>query len=432
MVVICGGRRVPRSARQFYPFRQQSDFFYLTGINREGSILLLINDHPQSGSHEILFMRNPGTAEMLWNGPGLSFEEAASLSGICDIRVMEEFDGIVDEKVTQASAIYFNHPPGTDLPRGFVSPDEDVYRRITSRYPGVKSQVLSPLFMRLRMVKSREEVETIRTACEITGSAFRRALGVIQPGVKEYEIEAEISAEFIRQGTGGHAFEPIIAGGKNALILHYTENSGRCASGDLLLMDFGAEVNHYAADCTRTVPVSGRFSERQREIYDATLRILRQARSMMVPGTRLSELHSRVGQLWEEEHIRLGLYTPEEAKEAPDTEPLWRKYFMHGTSHSLGLDVHDPFDRSATFEPGMVLTCEPAIYIPGESTGIRLENVILITDDQPVDLMEDIPLEAEEIEELMQVSAGSDGSDGSAGSDGSTGSDGSARTMERT
>jgi Xaa-Pro aminopeptidase len=402
MAVICGGQRVSRSGTQLYPFRQQSDFFYLSGINREDSVLILLKDASERIPGEILFMRFPDQAEQLWTGRALEPAGATRLSGISLIRSIEDLDSTLDDLAPSVTTAYFNHPPSNDPPPGSVSGDEKIYRRFTARFPVLNTRTLSPLMIRLRMIKSAEEVEAIRQACRITGSAFRRALGILRPGVTEYALEAELTAEFIRQGTGGHAFEPIVAGGSNALILHYTQNSGTCAAGDLLLMDFGAEVNNYAADCTRTVPVNGRFTKRQREVYDAVVRVFKQARSMMVPGMKLSDLHRNVGRLWEEEHIRLGLYTLEEARNAQEQDPLWKKYFMHNTSHSLGLDVHDPFDRSVSFEPGMVLTCEPAIYLPRESTGIRIENDILITTDRPVDLTEDIPLEAAEIEALMQ------------------------------
>jgi Xaa-Pro aminopeptidase len=251
------------------------------------------------------------------------------------------------------------------------------------------------------MVKEMEEVAMMRTACEITHAAFLRALSKIRPGIWEYEIESEIIAEFISRGATGHAFEPIIAGGKNALTLHYTANSDRCREGELLLMDFGAEYNNYAADCSRTVPVSGSFTVRQRKIYDAVARIFKKAREMMVPGIQMSEFHQHVGELFQEEHIALGLYSLQEARESSREMPLWKNYYMHGTSHSLGLDVHDPCDRSIPFCPGMVITCEPAIYIREEGFGIRLENDILISEDGPVDLMEEIPMEAGAIEEMI-------------------------------
>jgi Xaa-Pro aminopeptidase len=223
----------------------------------------------------------------------------------------------------------------------------------------------------------------------------------VEPGLYEYQVEAEIIAEFIGKGAEGHAFEPIVACGKNALVLHYVQNNGICGDGEMLLMDFGAEVNHYAADCSRTIPVNGRFTRRQRALYDAVLRVFRMARDLMVPGILMADFHQAVGELWEEEHMALGLYSRKDVEAHTDSEPLWKNYFMHGTSHSMGLDVHDPFDRSVPFKEGMVLTCEPAIYIREEGVGIRLENDILITENGPVDLMKDIPIEAEEIEELM-------------------------------
>jgi len=220
--------------------------------------------------------------------------------------------------------------------------------------------------------------------------------------MREFEVEAELSAEFTRRGAQGHAFEPIVASGSNALVLHYVENDGSCHDGDLLLMDFGSEVNNYAADCSRTLPVNGKFSGRQRALYNAVYRVFLQAREMMFTGTKMGDFHNQVGELWEQQHIDLGLYSLREARERSPSDPLWKKFFMHGTSHSMGMDVHDPFDRSEPFAPGMVLTCEPGIYIQKEGIGIRLENDILITEKGPVDLMADIPMEADEIENLMQ------------------------------
>jgi Xaa-Pro aminopeptidase len=245
-------------------------------------------------------------------------------------------------------------------------------------------------------------VAQIRKASAISRAALMRVANSLEPGIHEFELEAELTAGIIAGGARGHAFEPILASGKNALVLHYNENSSLCKAGDLLLMDFGAEINNYASDCTRTLPVSGKFSRRQREVYNAVYRIFQQARAMMVTGQLLDELNNQVGALWEEEHIRLGLYKKQGTSSRAGSEPLWKKYSVHGTSHSLGLDVHDPYDRSEPFQEGMIFTCEPAIYIPEEGIGIRLENDILITGSGPVDLMEDIPLEAGEIEEMMQ------------------------------
>lgn len=383
MAVAVSAERMPRNGDQFYPYRQHSDFFYLTGINQEDSMLILYPDHGDPALREILFIRKPTLKSDLWSGPVLSTKEAAKLSGISEVRWMDEADAILELLIPGASLVY------ADQKEKFE--------------PEQKILTLSPMLSRLRMVKETEEIEEIKKAARITHSAFLKVLKMLKPGMTEYQVEAEIIGEFIRRGARGHAYDPIVASGKNALVLHYIHNCSTCREGELLLMDFGAELNNYAADCSRTIPVNGQFSGRQQELYEAVHRVFKQARDMMHPGVVMDDFHNNVGKLWEEEHLRLGLYTLSEVKKQADTEPLWKKYFMHGTTHSLGLDVHDPFDRSVPFEPGMVLTCEPAIYIPEEGTGIRLENDILITDSGPVDLLEDVPMEAAHIEELMSI-----------------------------
>jgi len=385
--LVGSNSRKVRNGDQYYPYRQHSDFFYLTGINQEESLLLLFPDHIEAGKREILFLRRPSDKHVLWSGPGLSEEEACRLSGITNIRGREELQGVMKGLLGNTHTLYTSG----DLPMV----------RIEELFPEVIPAALAPLTTSLRMVKEEEELEAIRRACTITGAAFRRVLGKLRPGMWEYEIEAEMIAEFIRRGASGHAFEPIVASGKNALTLHYTANNDRCREGDLVLMDFGAEVHNYAADCSRTVPVSGRFTDRQRQVYEAVTRIFKQAREMMRPGVLMSEFHQQVGELFQEEHIALGLYTLKEARESPEEMPLWKNYYMHGTSHSLGLDVHDPCDRNIPFRAGMVLTCEPAIYLGEEGFGIRVENDILISDHGPVDLMEEIPMEAGAIEEMI-------------------------------
>ncbi len=379
--------RMPRTGDQYYTFRQHSDFFYLTGINQEESVLVLAPGDDENSRQEVLFIQRQTSKSRLWSGPGLTVEEAQKLSGIGNVRWLEEMDAFIDQLIPHASTIYTS--------------GSSHLKRFTGQYSNLQFSQLSALMTSLRMIKEFEEVDEIKKAGAITRSAFLRTLKMIKPRMWEYEVEAEIIAEFIGKGAGGHAYEPIIASGENALILHYIQNNHQCRDGDLVLMDFGAEVNNYAADCTRTVPVNGIFSERQRGVYEAVLRVFLQAKAMMVPGTVLKDFHNQVGKLWVEEHIELGLYTRSEALAQAPEEPLWKRYFMHGTSHSLGLDVHDPFDKSQSFKPGMVLTCEPAIYLPEEGIGIRLENDILITGDGPVDLMEDIPIEVDEIEQLM-------------------------------
>lgn len=402
MVVICSGYPMPRSGDQYYPYRQQSDFFYLTGIGYEGFVLFLAPDHPREDLREVLLMRKQTDKERVWSGPKLTAGQASALSGIGHIREMDEMDHLIGQMVPLAGTVYFNLPEDPAHRKRVKTFDAEIYSTLIGRYPSMNRSRLSPLLTELRMIKDPEEVKEIRKACAITASAFKKALPAIRPGVREYQVEAEITAEFTRAGAEGHAFDPIIACGENALVLHYNENNRECAEGDLILMDFGAEVNNYAADCTRTVPVSGRFSGRQRELYDAVRKIFREARDLMVPGVKLNDLHQKVGILWQEAHIRLGLYTGEEAEQQHPSEPLWKKYFIHGTSHSIGLDVHDPFDRNVPLQPGMVLSCEPAVYLPEEGLGIRLENVILIGEKGAVDLMEDIPMEAGDIEQLMR------------------------------
>ena len=370
-----------RNGDQFYPFRQQSNFFYLTGINLEDCMFLFAPGHPDPELREILFVKQPTPKSELWSGKTPGQEELRALSGIDQVRWLDEQDAFLQLLIPDAPVLYSDHEEGT------VSAQ--------SKMP------LAPLLQGLRMIKQSEEIEEIQKAASITRSAFLRVLDKVEPGQYEYQVEAEIIAEFIGKGAEGHAFEPIVACGRNALVLHYVQNNCLCRDGEMLLMDFGAEVNHYAADCSRTIPVNGRFTRRQRDLYDAVLRVFRSARDLMVPGILMADFHQAVGELWEEEHMALGLYTRKDVEDHTDPEPLWKNYFMHGTSHSMGLDVHDPFDRSVPFREGMVLSCEPAIYIREEGIGIRLENDILITEKGPVDLMKDIPMEAEEIEELM-------------------------------
>jgi len=385
LALVCSNPQRSRNGDQFYPYRQHSDFFYLSGIFQQESVLII------SSGGETLFIRRPDPKTQLWSGNLLSFEEALSLSGIKEVRWLDELEAFLEKKLTDASLLFQSKMP-----------DAPLYDRIASLYPFTERNSLEPLMSQLRMVKEPEEIEEIRKACSITRSAFYRVLNELKPGMYEYELEAELAAEFIRRSARGHAFEPIVASGTNALVLHYVENDKILRKDDLVLMDFGAELNNYAADCSRTLPVSGKFSRRQRELYDSVYKVFVQARDLMVPGVLMGDFHRQVGELWEEQHILLGLYTMEEARQKDLSEPLWKKYFMHGTSHSLGMDVHDPFDRAKPFAPGMVLTCEPGIYIQDEGVGIRLENDILISEKGPIDLMADIPIEAGEIEDLMQ------------------------------
>lgn len=381
VALIRSGEQKTRNGDQFYPYRQHSDFFFLTGLNQGDAFFAFCPDHPNQAMREQLFIRKPTPKSDLWTGPVPDPEESSELSGIAQVSWTEEQQSRLQSILRNANRVY------ADFQAEGVDPGSSVS--------------LSHMLERLRAVKEPEEIETIRRAASITHSAFLRVLERTEPGMMEYQVEAEIIAEFIAMGAEGHAYEPIVASGENALVLHYVSNNNICRDGDLLLMDFGAEVNNYASDCSRTIPVNGRFSKRQRALYDSTLKVFRQARDLMMPGVLMNDFHQQVGAIWEEEHLALGLYSKRDVSERSDTDPLWKKYYMHGTSHSMGLDVHDPFDRTRAFEPGMVLTCEPAIYLPEEGMGIRLENDILIGSEGPVDLMQDIPMEADELENLM-------------------------------
>ncbi|NJO68719.1 MAG: M24 family metallopeptidase [Bacteroidetes bacterium] len=274
-------------------------------------------------------------------------------------------------------------------------------KKITDKFPLHQKERLSPALTSLRLLKEAEEVNIIRYASQITGKAFQRVMRFVKAGIYEYEIEAEITHEFLKSGASGHAYYPIVATGENACFLHYINNKSICNDGDLLLLDFGAEYGNYAADCSRTIPVNGKFSPRQLQVYKSVLSVFQKARSLMVKGTTITLIQKQVCKLWEEEHVKLGLYSMEDLHRQDPDDPLYQRYYMHGISHFLGLDVHDVGNKNAILEPGMVLTCEPGIYIREEGMGIRLENDILITNDEPIDLMQHIPVDADAIEELM-------------------------------
>lgn len=392
-----------RSADQYFKFRQDSDLFYLCGIEQEKTVLLLAPDYPDEALKEVLFIRKPNPKLETWEGHKYTVEEAQAVSGIKTIRYDDEFDAVLAAYMMFAENVYLNLP---ELPK-FIPELPNRNLRLTHdlkfKFPVHQYERLAPIMRDLRIYKSDEELFLIREACKITRDAFLKVLKTIKPGMMEYEVEAEITYEFLKQGAHGHAYSPIIASGINACTLHYISNNKPCADGELLLMDFGAEYGNYAADCTRTIPVNGRFSSRQKDLYRSVLDVFRSACSMMKPGNTINKVHAEVCRLFGHEHVNLGLYTAEALEKQNSDNPLYQKYYMHGTSHFLGLDVHDVGSKDAEFRPGMVLTCEPGIYIPAENTGIRLESNILITGDGNIDLMKDFPLEMEEIEQIMLI-----------------------------
>lgn len=395
--------QMPRSGDQFFPFRQNAGLYYLCGIDQEETMLVLFPDCPKDGHKEVLLIKRTNEHIAVWEGHKYTKEEACAASGIEKVLFLDEAEQVLNELILLSEGIYLNINENDRYLSEVETRDLRYAKYLRNRYPAHLLYRAQPMLKKLQMVKSQFEVDVIQHSVDITGKAFRRVLEFVKPGVWEYEVEAEITHEFLRNRCEGHAYTPIIASGKSACVLHYVENNRQCQAGDVLLMDFGSEYANYAADLTRSIPVSGQFTDRQRAVYNAVLRVLKEARAMLVPGNILEEYHKEVGKVMESELIGLGLISREEvAKQDPD-KPAYKKYFMHGTSHHLGLDVHDLCLRYEPFRAGMMFTCEPGIYIPEENLGIRLENDILITDDGPIDLFRSIPIEAEEIEELMHA-----------------------------
>lgn len=402
IVVLNSNDVMPTSADGIRPFVQNTDIFYLSGIDQEETIVMLFPDAPEEKFREILFIRETNEKIATWEGQRLTKEEASNISGIKTVYWTSEFSAIFKSLVFYADHIYLNTNEHLRAETTVETRDDRFIKWCKTVYPLHTYERLAPLMHHLRAIKSPIEIELIRKACQITESAFRRLLRFIKPGVWEYEIEAEIYHEFLRNGSRRPAYEPIIASGSDTCVLHYVKNDKQCQNGDLVLMDFGAEYANYAADLTRTVPVNGTFTDRQKEVYHAVLRIQRTAISLLKPGNQLNDYHKEVGKIVEEELIKLGILKVEEVQKQDTEAPLYKKYFMHGTSHYLGLDVHDVGNKYRKFEPGMVFTCEPGIYLKEEQIGIRLENDILITDNGPVDLMETVPIEPDHIESLMK------------------------------
>lgn len=392
---------LPINADGTHKFIQQTDLFYLSGIDQEQSTLIIFPDAREDKHKQVLFLRETNEQIATWEGHKYTKEEAAGISGVKTVYWNKEFETIFKSLVVQADHIYLNTNEHLRADTLVETRDARFVTWCRGAFPLHQYKRLAPIMHHLRAVKSRAEIDLMQQACRITASTFQRLLGFIRPGVWEYEIEAEIYHEFLRNRSRGPAFEPIVASGANSCVLHYVINNKQCQDGDLVLIDFGAEYANYSADVTRTLPVNGKFSKRQKQVYNAVLTVQKAAARLLVPGNTVDEYHKEVGRIMEAELIGLGLLDPKKVKKQSEDEPLYKEYFPHGTSHHLGLDVHDYGDKYRQFESGMVLTCEPGIYIKQEGIGIRIENNILITDDGPVDLTADIPREAGEIEDLM-------------------------------
>jgi Xaa-Pro aminopeptidase len=392
----------PISADSTLPFAQHSDILYLCGADQEESILLLFPEALNPAYREILFVRETNAHIAVWEGAKYSKEKAADVSGIQTILWLSDFDKLFFDLMTEAHTIYFNTNEHYRQSVETQTREDRFIAKCKQDFPAHQWQKSQPILQEIRGVKEPEEWALMQQACHITEKGIRRLLGFIKPGVWEYEIEAELLHEFIRNRSKGFAYTPIIASGANANVLHYVENNQQCKAGDLILMDVAAEYANYRSDLTRTFPVSGRFTPRQAAVYNAVLRVKDAATNMLVPGTLWAEYHKEVGEIMTKELLGLGLLDRADVQNQDPKQPAYKKYFMHGTSHHIGLDTHDYGALKTPMKAGMVFTVEPGIYIPAEGMGIRLEDDVIVQESgAPLNLMANIPISIAEIEALM-------------------------------
>lgn len=392
----------PIGADSTFPFEQHRDIFYLTGIDQEETILLLSPQAKEIKNREILFVKKTDKNIKIWEGPKLSKEDARLISGIEKILWLNEFDSTLKEITSQNNGIYLNKNEHYRNNSETQTREDRFISKFKKEYPTHSVYRSNPILQHLRSIKDPLEINQIKKASDITEMGFRRILKFIKPGVWEYEIEAELLHEFISNRSKGFAYSPIIASGKNANILHYIKNNAQCKSGELILIDSAAEYGNYCSDLTRTIPVSGRYSVRQRAIYNAVLNVKKEATTLLKPGNLWKEYHEEVGKIMTAELLKLGLIDKNDVKKQNPKYPAYKKYFMHGTSHHLGLDTHDYGLLSEPFEPNMVFTVEPGIYLPDEGFGIRIEDVVVVQETgDPINLMKNIPIEIDEIESIM-------------------------------
>lgn len=401
MAIFVSNDIMPTNADGAMGFRQNSDLFYLSGIDQEDTILVIFPDVKDNRHKEILFVKETSELIAIWEGAKLNKQEATAVSGVDHIYWYHEFDKIMKPFFMQAENIYLNSNEHTRRYIDTETAQDRFNKQIISRFPLHHIERSAPIMHHIRSIKSTHEIELIQKACDITEKGFRRLLKFIKPGVWEYEIEAELIHEFVRNRSQGFAYGPIIASGGSSCVLHYVENNKQCKDGDMILLDVAAEYANYASDLTRCLPVNGKFSKRQKDVYDAVLKIKNEATKLLVPGQTFDKYNKAVGDMMTEALLQLGLLKSDDVKKQNPAWPAYKKYFMHGTSHFLGLDVHDVGFFHEPMQAGMVFTVEPGIYIPEENLGIRLENNVLITTNGQMDLMKNIPIETDEIEALM-------------------------------
>ena len=391
----------PTSADGTLPFKQAADVFYLSGVDQEETILLLFPDAYDPRDREILFSLETSEELAIWHGAKLTKSEATEQTGIQNVQWLVNFDSTLHRLMAEAEVLYLNDNQHTRASSPVETREMRENERIRAKYPNHTIGRSAPILHKIRSVKSEEEVVQMQRACDITKAGFDRVLQFVKPGVMEYEIEAEFMHEFLRRGSRGFAYTPIIGSGFNACVLHYIENDCECKDGDVILMDVGAEYGNYASDMTRCIPVSGRFTDRQKAVYNSVYSVMQEAMKLLKPGLSLHEYHKEVGELMTKQLLDLKLIDKHDVEKQNPAWPAYKKYFMHGTSHFIGLDVHDVGLWHDSIQVGNVFTVEPGIYIREENLGIRLENDIVIKKDGFVDLMGHIPLQVEEIEDAM-------------------------------
>lgn len=394
----------PISADSTMPFQQHRDILYLSGVDQEESILVLFPNASNPAHREMLFLKETSDLIAVWEGEKLTKETAFLTSGIKTVYWLQQFPTIFKQMMAEAQGMYLNTNEHLRANTEVETREDRFIKQVKQDYSAHQLHKSAPIMHKIRSIKEAVELELMQRACKITEAGVRRLLAFIKPGVWEYEIEAELAHEFLRNRSKGFAYTPIVASGKNACVLHYIENNQQCQDGDVILLDVGAEYANYSSDLTRCLPVNGRFTARQKAVYNAVLHVKNEAQKLLVPGTIMAEYHKQVGSLMEEQLVGLGLISMDDIKTQNPDWPAYKKYFMHGTSHFLGLDTHDVGIWHEPISAGMVFTCEPGIYIPEEGLGIRLEDDLVVqSSGAPFNLMGDIPIEAEAIEDLMNA-----------------------------
>lgn len=404
MAVFNSNDIVTTSADSTKPFEQHRDIFHLSGVDQEESILVIFPDSSKEAHREVLFLKETNANIAIWEGEKLTKEQAYNTSGIQTVYWLDQFERVFKEIACEAERVYLNTNEHLRANTEAETREDRFISWFKREYPLHEIDRSAPIMHSIRSIKHPIELDLMQEACNITEKGFRRILKFIKPGVMEYNIEAELMHEFLNNRSKGFAYTPIIGSGHAACVLHYIENNKECKDGDVILMDFGAEYANYASDLTRCVPVSGKFTDRQRAVYNAVLRVKNEATKLLVPGTIMAEYHTEVGRIMESELLGLGLIDQNDIKLQNPSWPAYKKYFMHGTSHFIGLDTHDAGHWNKPIEENMVFTVEPGIYIPEENLGIRLEDdVVVQASGEPFNLMRNIPIEADEIEDLMNA-----------------------------